>query len=71
MPDARWYHDLKNELGIVLGFSQVLLAELDADDPSRADIQEVHAAAQRAMLLIRQVPRESQDGDGSSQVPSR
>jgi signal transduction histidine kinase len=66
MPDGRWQHDLKNELGIVLGFSQVLLAELDADDPTRADVAEIHAAAQRAMLLIRQLRQQHDDGNGAN-----
>jgi signal transduction histidine kinase len=55
MDNGRLHHDLKNELGIVLGFSQVLLAEMDANDPTRKDVAEIHAAAQRAMALIRQL----------------
>ena len=65
MPDGRWQHDLKNELGIVLGFSEVLLAELDATDPARPDVVEIHAAAQRAMALIRQLRREPDNGASS------
>jgi signal transduction histidine kinase len=50
---TRWQHDLKNQLGIILGFSDLLLQGLGPDDPSRADIQEIHAAALRAMELVR------------------
>jgi signal transduction histidine kinase len=52
---ALWRHDLKNHLGIVLGFSEVLLAQLDSADPLRADVEEIHAAAQRAMELVRSI----------------
>jgi hypothetical protein len=53
---SRWRHDMKNQLGIVLGFSDLLLQELDAADPRRADIQEIHTAASRAMDLLAQLP---------------
>jgi signal transduction histidine kinase len=48
----RWRHDLKNQLGVVLGFSELLLAELDPSNAHRADIEEIHAAAQRALDLV-------------------
>jgi signal transduction histidine kinase len=54
-----WRHDLKNHLGIVLGFSEMLLAELDPASPMRADVLEIHTAAERAMALVRSLePRE-------------
>jgi hypothetical protein len=51
LPD-RWSHDLKNQLGIVLGFSELLLDDMAAGDPRRADIVEIHAAATRAMQIV-------------------
>jgi hypothetical protein len=53
-PDAppAWRHDMKNQLGIILGFADLLLSELDAADPRRADIQEIHKAGARAMELL-------------------
>ena len=45
-------HDLKNQLGIIVGFSELLLNELDAADPHRADVQEIHTAAKRALELV-------------------
>ena len=45
-------HDLKNQLGIILGFSELLLSELDPADPRRPDLQEIAAAAQRAIELV-------------------
>jgi signal transduction histidine kinase len=50
-----WRHDLKNHLGIVLGFSELLLARLDPDNPIRVDVQEIHLAAQRALHLVRTI----------------
>ncbi len=50
-PD-RWKHDLKNQLGIVLGFSALMLEELDPTDQRYADLREIHAAAEKAMDII-------------------
>lgn len=51
-PDARWRHDLKNQLGIVLGFSELLLEDLDKESPIRADLEEILKAGRRAMALV-------------------
>ncbi|OFW29957.1 MAG: hypothetical protein A3H97_04015 [Acidobacteria bacterium RIFCSPLOWO2_02_FULL_65_29] len=53
-----WRHDMKNQLGVVLGFADLLLNELEPDDPRRADIQEIHRAAARARELLLEL-----DGD--------
>lgn len=53
-PSSRWRHDLKNQLGIVLGFSELVLQDLDAAHPSRADVEEILKAAQNAMALVDQ-----------------
>lgn len=54
VPD-RWRHDMKNQLGIVLGFSDLLLQELTASDQRRADLEEIHAAAARCIDLVAQL----------------
>ena len=54
-PDARWRHDLKNQLGIELGYSELLLQDLDPSHPLRADIEEILKAAQHAMVLVGQI----------------
>ena len=54
-PDARWRHDLKNQLGIVLGYSELILQDLDASHPLRADLEEILKAAQQAMVLVGQI----------------
>jgi signal transduction histidine kinase len=58
----RWLHDVRNQLSIILGFSEILLQELDAEDAKRSDIQEIHAAAERAMTAINHAPRRQEDG---------
>ena len=62
-PDARWRHDLKNQLGIVLGFAELLLQDLDEKSPLRADIEEILKAGERAMALVESV--EEQDSGES------
>ena len=54
-PD-RWRHDLKNQLGVVLGFSELLLNEIEPGSAYRADIEEIHTAAQRALELVAAMP---------------
>lgn len=49
---VNWRHDMKNQLGIILGFADLLLQELDPSDPHRADIGEIRIAAVRAMELL-------------------
>jgi hypothetical protein len=53
----RWLHDVRNQLSIILGFSEILLQELSGDDAKRADLQEIHAAAERAMAAVQNAPR--------------
>jgi signal transduction histidine kinase len=50
---AGWRHDMKNQLGIILGFADLLLQELDGSDPHRTDLAEIRNAAARAMELLR------------------
>jgi len=59
---GRWTHDLKNQIGIVLGFSELLLQDMDATDPRRGDVQEIYTAACRAMELLGDVPVRRQEG---------
>jgi signal transduction histidine kinase len=55
MPDAIWRHDLKNQLGIMLGYSELILQELDQSNPLRADVEEILKAVQRALTLVGQI----------------
>jgi hypothetical protein len=51
----RWRHDLTNQIGIILGFAELLLEALDPADQHRADVQEIATAAQKALDLIRDI----------------
>ncbi|HKT80226.1 MAG TPA: hypothetical protein VJP86_08390 [Vicinamibacterales bacterium] len=53
----RWLHDVRNQLSIILGFSEILLLELPEGDGRRGDLQEIHAAAERAMAAVQSAPR--------------
>jgi hypothetical protein len=52
---TRWQHDVKNQLGIVLGYSELLLQDLEESHPMRADVVEILKAAQAAMELVKQL----------------
>jgi signal transduction histidine kinase len=45
-------HDLKNQLGVILGFAAMLLTDFASDDPRRADMEEMHEAATVALRLV-------------------
>ena len=50
--DDKDRHDFKNQLGIILGFSDLLIAESAAGDPRRGDFEEIHRAARAALGLL-------------------
>lgn len=50
--EAKALHDLKNHLGIIIGFTGLLLEECAADDPRRPDIEEIHKSAEAALRLL-------------------
>ena len=52
MTDDRNRHEFKNQLAIILGFSEILLAEAAAGDPRRGDFEEIHKAATAALDLL-------------------
>jgi hypothetical protein len=52
MTEEKNRHDFKNQLAIILGFSEVLLAEAAASDPRRGDFEEIHKAAVTALDLV-------------------
>ena len=45
-------HDMKNMLGIIIGYSNLLLDEMPADDPRRADVDEIRKAGEGALVLL-------------------
>ena len=52
MADRKFTHDMKNMLGIVIGYSNLLLDEMAADDPKRADVEEIRRAGENALALL-------------------
>jgi hypothetical protein len=50
-------HAFKNQLTVIRGFSEILIAESAAGDPRRRDLEEIHKAAMTALdLLARMYP---------------
>jgi hypothetical protein len=43
---------MKNMLGIVIGYSNLLLDDMAADDPKRADLDEIRKAGENAVALL-------------------
>lgn len=50
-------HDLRNMLAVIVNYSELIGGELDDPEAIRADIQEVKAAAEKAIVLTEQLPR--------------
>jgi signal transduction histidine kinase/CheY-like chemotaxis protein len=48
-------HDFNNVLTAILGYSELLLTQLDEGDPKRRDVEEIRSAAQRAADITRQL----------------
>jgi two-component system cell cycle sensor histidine kinase/response regulator CckA len=46
-------HDFNNQLTSIIGYSDLLLAEMREDDPARLDLVEIRRAAERAHLVTR------------------
>ena len=48
-------HDFNNILQAILGFADVLAAEIAVDDPAHADVAEIRQATERGIALTRQL----------------
>jgi signal transduction histidine kinase len=55
MPNASWRHDLKNQLGIVLGYSELILEEMEQSNPFREEVEEILKAVHQALRLMGQI----------------
>jgi signal transduction histidine kinase len=55
VPDANWRHDLKNQLGVIVGYAELIQQGLDQSNPLRSEIEEIMKAAQHALMLVRQL----------------
>jgi signal transduction histidine kinase len=53
MSDAdRIRHDFKNQLAIIRGFAEILIAETPPNDSRRRDLEEIHTAAVTSLKLL-------------------
>lgn len=59
-------HRLKNKLAIILGFCEILLGDMPADDPRRADVEQIFDAGRAALA---ELPAQD-DTDDSDRVDS-
>jgi signal transduction histidine kinase len=50
--DRKFVHDMKNLLGIIIGYSNLLLDEMPPDDPKRCDLAEIRTAGESALVLL-------------------
>ena len=48
-------HDFNNMLTVIIGYSELMLQRLKADDPLRSEVEQVKEAGVRASLLTRQL----------------
>src|SRR3989449_9002886 len=48
-------HDFNNMLTVIMGYSELMLQRLKADDPLRSEVEQVKEAGVRASLLTRQL----------------
>jgi hypothetical protein len=48
----RFVHDMKNMLGIIIGYSNLLLDELPEGDPKRTDVEEIRKAGESALAML-------------------
>ena len=50
--DRKFVHDMKNLMGIIIGYSNLLLDEMPPDDPKRSDLAEIRTAGESAIVLL-------------------
>ena len=50
--DGAGLHALSNQMALILGFSEIVLAATGADDPRRQDLLEIHRAAVECARIL-------------------
>jgi hypothetical protein len=53
--ESETLHQLKNQIGIAVGFVDLLLDEIADGDPRRDDLLQVQQAMQKALAILPQV----------------
>jgi hypothetical protein len=51
--DSETEHAIKNHIAVIVGFSELLLAQIEEGDGRHGDVQEIHRAASELMLIFR------------------
>ena len=58
-------HDLENQLAVIQGYAELLLADTVAGDPRREDLEHIRAAALTARHLLSDDATAGVAGDGT------
>jgi signal transduction histidine kinase len=56
-PGRVMIHDFRNLLAVIVNYSELITEELNDPEAIRADIQEIKAAAEKAIAMTDQLPR--------------
>lgn len=56
-PGRQLIHDFRNLLAVIVNYSELIAEETDDPEAIKADIQEVRAAAERAIAMTDRLPR--------------
>ena len=54
-------HRIKNQLAIIMGFCELLLGDMAADDPRRPDVMQIQAAGRSALDELPPIPADAFD----------
>ena len=55
--DSETEHAVKNHIAVIIGFTELLLAQIDEQDHRRGDVEEVYRAAKELMIVFRREGR--------------
>ena len=64
-------HDFRNLLAVILNYSELIGDELNDPEAIRADINEIKAAAEKAIEMTEKLPRPGPGGGGGGESPPR
>ena len=59
-----FYHDMKNLLGIIIGYSNLMLDEMTEGDPLKLDVEEIRKAGESAVALIEEWRKAEAESSG-------
>ena len=57
MLDSDTEHAVKNHVAVIVGFSELLLAQIGPEDSRHNDVAEIHRAARQLMTIFRREGR--------------